>query len=485
MPYPLISSTHTVIHLAINAPDALTLPVLVELDDPEKPVISASVANFARYIQRQGLYSYEKIRTLVIAIGKLRDFYVLELGGATITPGDLKRLLEDFLFAFDHGTVLGWRPASNQDYQRTRRAVYDYVKFLMDNRNFEWATSEKQFIDACRLSWHSATHVEKSLLFHTKRRGRKKSGGRKRVVMGLRHYKPFPPHLVVPLIEMTKNVRDKLLFALMAFGSRRLSEILNLFVVDVQSRGNQLGVVLRHPTQSSITWKSKAGKQIKGSRREYLRSEFGILPRTDHGALPSAAGWKGVKFDDETAMSSEIYFIRGVEKYLLTLHRAYLYEVRSKVPQKLHPYYFVGLNGAPLTIRAVEHQFQLACKRLEKKFGVSLSGYGPHSLRHYYGFYCADVLKADLLLIQKWMGHAQPSATAVYAHISPETAAEALAQAEAKAKIEGRIEITPEEREKISQDFGQKAMDPIPETWKMDSTRFGILDTKNLKRPLI
>lgn len=485
MPDPLFSSTHTVIHLAIKAPDALTLPVLVELDDPKNPVISASVAKFARYLQREGVYSYEKIRTLVIAIGKLRDFYVLELGGETITPGNLKGLLEDFLFAFDHGTVLGWRPASNQDYQRTRCAVYDYVKFLIDNKNFEWTASENRFIDACRLSWQSATHAEKSLLFHTKRRSRKKSGGRQRIVMGLRHFKPFPPHLVVPLIELTKNVRDKLLFAIMAFGSRRLSELLNLFIVDVQTRGNQLGVVLRHPTQSPITWQSKAGKQLKGTRREYLRSEFGILPRTAHGALPSAAGWKGVKFDDEAQMSSEIYFIRGVERYLLTLHRAYLYEVRSKVPQKLHPYYFVSLDGAPLTIRAVEHQFQLACKRLERKFGVSLSGYGPHSLRHYYGFYCADVLKADLLLIQKWMGHAQPSATAVYAHISPETAAEALAHAEAKAKLEGRIEIAPEERERISKEFDQKAMDPIPEAWRMDSTPFGTLDTKNLKRPII
>lgn len=478
------NSTHTVIHLAISAPDSHTLPVLVELDDPERPVISVSVAKFARYLQREGVYSYEKLRKLVIAIGKLRDFYLLERRGATLAPGDLKSLLEDFLFAFDHGTVLGWRPASNQDYLQTRSAVFEYVKFLVDNPNFEWTTNELQFIAACRESWLNATHAEKSLLFHTKKRGRKKSRGRKRLVTGLHHFKPFPPHLVVPLIEQTKNVRDKLLFGMMAFGCRRLSELLHLFVSDVEPRGNQIGVVLRHPTQSPMTWQSKTGVQVKGLRREYLRSMFDLLPRTEHGAKPSAAGWKGMKFDDEARMSSEMYFIRGVESYLLTLHRAYLYEVRSKVPQRPHPYYFVGLDGEPLTIRAVEKQFRLACKRLEKKFGISLNGYAPHSLRHYYGFYCADVLNADLLLIQKWMGHAQPTSTAVYAHISPETAAAALAQAETKAKLEGRINITPEEREEIAKQFVFQGVEPIPDAWRLDPTRFGMLCTKNLKRSL-
>ena len=193
--------------------------------------------------------------------------------------------------------------------------------------------------------------------------------------------------------------------------------------------------------------------------------------------------WR-MKFDDEARMSSEVYFIREVESYLLTLHRAYLHEVRSKVPRRPHPYYFVALDGEPLTIRAVEKQFSLACRRLEKKCGVSLEGYGPHSLRHYYGFYCADVLRADLLLIQKWMGHAQPSSTAVYAHISPETAAKALADAQIQAKLDGRVSITPEEREAIAQSFAGQSIEPIPEAWRLDSTRFGMLDTRNLQRPL-
>ncbi|WP_440965737.1 tyrosine-type recombinase/integrase [Massilia sp. GER05] len=476
--------THTVIHLGIQAPDAKTLPVLVELDDPEHPKITVSVAKFARYLQREGVYSYDKLRKAVIAIGKLRDFYLCERGGEMLTPDGMKSLLEDFLFAIDHGTILNWRPASNHDYLQTRSAVFEYVKFLLDNPSVDWPTHELRFIAACRDAWQNATHAEKSLLFHTKKRGRKKARGRKRIVTGLRHYKPFPPDLVVPLIEHTKNIRDKLLFSLMAFGGRRLSEMLHLFVGDVEARGLSVGVVLRHPSQSPMKWTSATGATVKGSRVEYLRNMFQLLPRTEHGAQPSAAGWKGMKFDDEARMSSEVYFIREVESYLLTLHRAYLHEVRSKVPRRPHPYYFVALDGEPLTIRAVEKQFSLACRRLEKKYGVSLEGYGPHSLRHYYGFYCADVLRADLLLIQKWMGHAQPSSTAVYAHISPETAAKALADAQIQAKLDGRVSITPEEREAIAQSFAGQSIEPIPEAWRLDSTRFGMLDTRNLQRPL-
>jgi hypothetical protein len=279
-------------------------------------------------------------------------------------------------------------------------------------------------------------------------------------------------------------VRDKLLFGLLAFGGRRISEMLHLFLCDVETRGPALRVVLQHPSQSPMKWKCAAGTVVKGTRREYLRSTFSLLPRTEHGAQGSAVGWKGLKFDAEASMSSELYFIREIEGYLLTLHRAYMHEVRSKVPRLPHPYYFVGLNGKPLTIAAVEKQFRLACRRLEKKYRISLEGYGIHSLRHYYGFYCADVLKADLLFIQKWMGHVDPSSTAVYTHISPETAAKTLSDAQTQAKIEGRLSVSPEERAAISKSFSGLSTDPVPEAWRIDPTRFGMLDTKNLRRPL-
>ncbi len=189
---PETSTSHTVIHIAIDAMDAQTLPVIVELDDPENPVISVSVAKFARYLQREGARSYASIAKAVGAIGKLRDFYSLIWQRQVLADGDIKLLLEDFLYAYDNGSVLGWRPASNQQYLLARNAVSDFVKFVMDYGGANWNASDAQFVEACRDSWLSLKQAELSLLFHTKKRSRKKVGGRRRDVVGMRQYKPFP-----------------------------------------------------------------------------------------------------------------------------------------------------------------------------------------------------------------------------------------------------------------------------------------------------
>jgi hypothetical protein len=121
---------------------------------------------------------------------------------------------------------------------------------------------------------------------------------------------------------------------------------------------------------------------------------------------------------------------------------------------------------------------------LEKKNNISLTGYGPHSLRHYYGFYCADILKIDLLMIQKWMGHQQLSSTAIYTHISPATAHAALATAEKRAKLEGRIQSTVEERLEIQKEFQSATVEATPPHWRDTTLIHGILDPSKLRRRL-
>ncbi len=260
-------TSHAVVHLAVDAVDAQTLPVVIEMDDPTNPVISISVAKYARYQQLQGTRSYEAISKSVVAIGKLRDYYKLVCGSMDLAPGKLRMFLEEFLAAFDRGTVLGWRPASNQQYIFTRSAVFDYVKFLMDTSLPFWSQGEAQFVATCRESWISLSHAEKSLLFHTKSRSKKKTGGRKRQTVGLRQFKPFPPHLVIDLIEETKNPRDRLFFGLLAFGGRRLSEMLHLFMVDINSNGSELRVELKHPSYAPMTWINQAHQRVTGQRR--------------------------------------------------------------------------------------------------------------------------------------------------------------------------------------------------------------------------
>lgn len=425
-------TTNTLIHLAISAVDAKTLPVLLEISDGGTQSISLSVAMYARYLQREGLRSYETIRKYVSAIGKLKDYYTLEYKGASLESSELGLFLEKFLHAFDHGSVLGWTSATQNEYVLCRTAVLEYLKFVMDQSDGIWPKSEIQFLEDCRTSWTSVKYAQQSLLFHTKKRLRKKTGGRKKSHAGLRQYKQFPPRYIDALLEETTNPRDRLLFSVLAFGSRRASEVLHAFTQDVFTVDEKLQFLLAHPTHSQIKWQSLSGAIHEGIRRDYLRAQFSLLARTEHGQLPTALGWKGIKFDNEATKISETYFIRNADSELVSLHRTYIHQVRQRLPKRAHPYYWVNEDGEPLTMKAAEKQFSLAKKRIEKRFGIDLNGFGLHSLRHYYGFYCVDVLKVDLLLLQKWMGHVQVTSTAVYAHMSAETARNELKKAEQK-----------------------------------------------------
>jgi len=463
---PVHESANIVVHLAIDTPDAKTLPVLVEVTDDGPPTISLSVAMYARYLQREGMRSYETLRKYVTAIGKLKDYYSLVRRGESLEHGEFGWLVEEFLHAFDHGAALGWTAASQNEYVLCRTAVVEYVKFVMDNSGSVWPASEVRFVEACRTSWTSSKHAEQSLLFHTKKRLRKKTGGRKKVLTGLRQYKPFPAKYLDALLEETANPRDRLLFSTLAFGGRRVSEVLHAFTHDVFTVNETLRFNLAHPVYSQMEWMSLSGASQRGTRKEYLKSQFNLLPRTEHGALRTALGWKGIKFDDEAACTSQTYFIRNADRDLVALHRKYLHEVRQRVPRRPHPYYWVGEDGAPLTKKAAEKQFILARRRVEKRFGVNLRGYALHSLRHYFGFYCVDVLRADLLMVQKWMGHTHISSTAVYAHISPETARDELAEAE---------------RRKSGQPGESRKLSVIA---RHGTTAFGSVDAKRLTRKI-
>lgn len=462
-----LTTANTVVHIAIKAPDALTLPVLVEVPESGEPSISLSVAKFARYLQREGMRSYETLRKYVVAIGKLKDYYTLVRGGEVVPVGELGSLIEEFLHAYDHGSKLGWPAATQNEYVLCRTAVLEYVKFVMDTGSSTWPANEVHFVEACRQSMRSAKHAEQSLLFHTKKRLRKKTGGRKKILTGLRQYKPFPAQYLDLLLEETKNPRDRLLFSTLAFGARRVSEVLHAYTHDVVAVNETLHYRLAHPSKSLIEWRTLAGATVRGTRGDYLKSQFGLLPRTEHGALPSKLGWKGIKFDDEAALTSETYFIRNADKDLVPLHRRYLHEMRQRVPRRRHPYYWVGEDGEPLTQKAVERQFLLARKRVEERLGIDLSGYGLHSLRHYFGYYCVDVLRADLLMIQKWMGHTHVSSTAIYAHISPETARDELRNAE-------RRKSSP-----VEEPSKPSAID------RHGTTAIGVVDTKRLSRKTV
>lgn len=480
-----LEKTHAVIHLAIDSVDSETLPVLVEIDDKNNPKISYSVAKYVRHLQRQG-ESYDLLKKRVSILGKLRDYYFLVKGEEPLSPGKLAVLLDDFLLAYDLGEALDWKSVSNSQYATARITVADYAKFIMDLAGPIWTSSDYDFVQSCRTSYVSLARAQQSLLFHTKKRQSKKTRRKRRTVNGLRQFRPFPPSLVQELITETSNSRDRFIFALCAYAGRRGSEFIHTFADDFGRNGNDLHVWLRHPSNSNMKWLNRAHRQVSGQRREYLKSMFQLLPRTEHGKKPTACGWKGMKFDDEAALESECYWIRDAGRYLMTLYKEYLYGSRALVPKQNHPYFFVDSDGKPWTMKSLRQQFMLARKRLEKKKGISLAGYGIHSLRHFYGFYCTDVLRLDILMTQKYMGHVSVTSTAIYTHASPATAQKVMKEAERKAKGNMETEaMTLEQRNKIYEDFSMAPFPPLPYEKELAPSFNGHINPSTLSRRIL
>lgn len=487
-----MNTVHTIIHLGISAPDYETMPALILFPDSGEPHVSFIVARYARYLQKEGHASYATITKDVHYIGLLFDYYHLVAKPNCKSVNDWEMLIEDFLHAFDKGAALGWRSAKTADYTYCKNTIKQFCRFIFDNKTGRklFPNEERDVEEAINRSYEYSAHLKQSLLFHVKRRSSRtrseharRKRGRRRDKAGAKVVKYFPPEYLPLLVEETKNIRDKILILMAGYGGRRLSEIAQILINDVEPVNGRLQVILAHPETSNMAWINKAGKPCSGTRGEYLKTMYGLKPRINMGGLSSKAGWKGMKYDDEQNERSYMWFIREeVEKYLLYLHIKYMKETRGKYSH--HPYYFVNQNGDPMSMKSIHKQIDLACKRVEKKYGVNLDDRRGHSLRHHYGFYCADVLGMDLLMIRKYMGHKQISSTAVYTHISPEKARKVLQDAQDKAKLEGRIDIDLEERLKIQDSFNKEsaAITKLPGSWMTSWLTGEELDTMLITR---
>jgi len=245
--------------------------------------------------------------------------------------------------------------------------------------------------------------------------------------------KAFPYDKLKELIDKTPTARDKLILMFLAFGGKRIYEITHLFIQDIIVKNKQLKVRIAHPQYSYFEWYDNE-KLIKSTREEYLKKVFNLNPRNTLDKSTKFAGWKGMSFDDEYLKMSEIYFICNVEKILYELHLEYFNTIRKHFNH--HPYYFINKNGEPLTISGMNKVFYRACKRIGlNDFSTNL-GTSPHALRHFFGFYCVDILEIDLILVQKYMGHSSIMATQIYANISKKKAKEIILKTKENNKID-------------------------------------------------
>ncbi len=289
--------------------------------------------------------------------------------------------------------------------------------------------------------------------------------------------KAFPLELFFELINKSQNPRDKLLWLLMGAGSLRGSETLHLFLSDAQGIDPQYGdarIILADPEYGYVRWTNENNQEQYTTREEYFqlnwKNEFfspdhplcNLQPRTKYGKRNTMlhAGFKGMTFGDNNSMDvictksferrqydeHHIWWLNArFGEYFWTIFEEYQQEYLWKnhytgqVNPKgwpWHPWLFVCTNksnyGMPLTMPAIKQ----AWKRALKRIGMENSGMGMHSLRHLYGYCCANILKCPLEMTQVIMHHANINSTQTYYGLENSIIRETINEA---AIREGRI----------------------------------------------
>jgi integrase len=289
--------------------------------------------------------------------------------------------------------------------------------------------------------------------------------------------KAFPFDKFVDLIDQTVNPRDKLLWLLMGAGSLRSSETLHLFSSDVKGvdpEHKDTIICLADPEYGYVQWTDKNGKQQSNTRESYFSSEFknsffpknhplrNLQPRTKYGRRNTQlhVGFKGMTFGDIEGAGYVLLQsdkLRSIdEHYLWWLNKVYgqvFYHFFNKYLEKYywlnpftgapnpkgwpwHPWLFMCTNrqnyGMPLTMPALKGAWQRALKRIN----MEDSGYGLHSLRHMYGYACANILEdVPIETTQMLMHHASITSTQIYYRLDSDTIRGTLTQAAMKKQI--------------------------------------------------
>ena len=278
--------------------------------------------------------------------------------------------------------------------------------------------------------------------------------------------KSFPSEKFIELIETLRNPRDKLLFLIYGAGSLRRCEPLHHFLSDVKGfdKLGQLVIRLEDPVRGSVDWEDSRGVTRRTSRLKYFQENFqnaqlpeghplkNLMPRDSYLNRNHSlfAGFKGMEFLDGGLTTSgeaehpEIFWCtpelgRYAAKVFSEYVERYIYrnpfEGRANpVGWPYHPWLFISLTkeeyGMPMSLTGVKACWNRALKRM----GMEGCGYGPHSLRHLFAFYCANVLRLPVETLQGMLHHANITSTQVYYNLSNSTVRQALLDANGVTK---------------------------------------------------
>jgi len=409
---------------------AAAMPVLI-VDPGEIPVF---VASFIRNMMLLGCKGPTATKA-AHALGLLYDFYVIEKQQPDLDERALQMLIKQFYEARRYGCEgLGWKPVSLKTALDDLEHIRRFSTFCHENYGHIPVT-ERELILISSLSsrnfnlWLAQARARKrfDLLFHIYNSTQHNQSSVNTRVFKPDHGKPmrvtsakyFPPDRVRDFIERSANMRDLLCWLLLFYGGLRISELLHIYVrdIDMERKTGMARVVLADPRDGKIAWTAVTGQQQFSLRADFLARRYRKIPRHDLGAKhPERAGWKGMKYEDQQNRESFVYWSDPQAGQLFwKLHVQYMREIRLRIPDR-HPYYFVSIKGdvlgQPLKLKNLREQFYDTAKRIG--LARNQSGVNPHGARHFYGYFCATHLRFSKEKLQVMMHHRSIISTEIY-----------------------------------------------------------------------
>jgi integrase len=442
------------IHSIVQIPIAggsigASLPLLI-IEEGELSVAALAWARAKKLEQGTGSAS---LSMSIRAIGRFYDFYLIEKQGAALAADELRLVLKQFFEARRFGLAsLDWKPVKLATAAADVRVVSEFTEWCANNFDHVAVNPQERLLVRSlnlreqrifraqfqsRKTWDTLFHLTPSTQEGNGKvlqRAFAPERGKRRKPAGLQKY--FPPEKVMDLISATPALRDKLYFMLLFFGGVRISEPLHLFASDVGIlQDGTARVVLADPHDGSYEWIGANKQRRSGIRATFLAERYNRGPRNllanNH---PLHAGWKGMLADDGRRRESVVHWLReDISRLFAKLHVEYVNSVRRKVTDN-HPFYFVNESerdfGEPLKLSNVSKAFNRAAKRVN--LAPTLPGVNPHGARHFFGYYCASVLRLPIETTQKLLHHQSILSTQVYYALSNEVVRDELLRAQAR-----------------------------------------------------
>lgn len=305
-----------------------------------------------------------------------------------ITTPKKRTFLEDFLKDLKNKSVLNWDTLTNNTTNQAVETIKDFCLWVVKHQDLV-EKEEQEFAQTLKESIEFSQKLNNSLIFPKRSNVIYETSEAEKIV------KSFPVDKILNLIKEATTPQEKIMYMLFAFGGRKPSECLHMFVEDFKTENNQIKITFGHPNRSKIN---------NQTREEYLK-QFKLVPRNKTQDQGLYMGWNIGRFQSPEKLESEVVFIGAVESYLIQLHKEHMTWRKNFTH---HPYYFCNEFGEPLREKTLYSKFKIRCNEIGLEDGRD-SGVHFLGLRNFYVYYLTKALELDKVIVQRLIGYQKSS----------------------------------------------------------------------------